>query len=482
MTTRSSLPSRRTLLHTLTLGAGGLATLGSWNRDVRNMSLLPGTVRAAISGPPKRLLIFFTINGIRPDSKWNDWLLPGATETSFTFSDITKPAERHRDQLVFFDGMIYGTKVDFGNTHWTGTQVSLTGANMVSKTDPTKLQGDLGRPDGPSIDVFLGAKIGAVATPKWPSLQMNLCAPGEASNVSRTETGQELPAFHDPWDVYGKMFGSIGTSQAAPDPSLLRRVMMRQSVLDAVSKDVGDLRRRLPREDRDRMDAQLDAIRTLEARLAQGSGNAAGAGCSKPSLPTAVPDVHATKVYPQVLHATSDLVVSAMACDLTRFAMIGWRISGRQDPSDFDPINSPYQEHAMSHDHMLEFGQLKSWYMSEFANVLDKLKAIPEPGPNGTMGTMLDNTIVLWATEQSIGHTHTRMPWMTAGGRNLGVNTGRCLKLPVIYDNGFPARSDKGYPHARLLLSFAHAMGLTDTKSFGIASLGNAPMDGYLKT
>jgi hypothetical protein len=123
--------------------------------------------------------------------------------------------------------------------------------------------------------------------------------------------------------------------------------------------------------------------------------------------------------------------------------------------------------------------RLKTWYMSEVVYILDRLKAIPEGE-----GTMLDHTIVFWVTEISMGHQHGRMPLFTAGGKGLGVNTGRCLKLPTTYDGGalynHKWRRDKGYPHGHLLVSILNALGLPET-TFGDAELIKGPMTGYLR-
>lgn len=277
---------------------------------------------------------------------------------------------------------------------------------------------------------------------------------------------------------YEKMFSAIPDQGkvAAPDPQALKRALLRGSILDGAAKEVEAFRRTLPAEDRARADAQLDAIRTLEGRLANGGERPApGMACKRPTTPAVKLDPKATKTYPQLLQTSIDAVVAALACDLTRVVMLGCDLTQTDGPTDYAPLNDVNAEHALSHDYREKFEKLRGWYMEQVAYLLDRLAAIPEGD-----GRMLDNTIVLFATEISRGHTHDRMPFFTAGGRNLGVNVGTFHKLPIVHQNPFPQRSDKGYPHGRLFTSIINAMGLP-AESFGIPTINKGPMDGYLK-
>ncbi len=470
--------SRRSALQQLALGAGGLSFAASAKRD---LTLFGGPAAAAMA-QPKRLIVLVSLFGIREGGNWSDWLVPGATETDFALAGQTLPLGKHKANAVFFDNLVFGTTVNWGDTHLAGNIPALTASRLVKSNGQPYAQGEEAlvgkcKAGGPSIDAYLGHKIGRTVTPQWPSLQMNF-QQGGGSFVSYGMDGTMLPAASNPWDVYGKMFAQIpdgGT--VTPDPALAKRVLRRKSVLDAVAKDVGEFKRRLPPEDRARADAQLDAVRTLETRFASG-GQAPGAGCKKPALGAPM-DARDTKRWPEIRRATSDLVVASMACDLTRFAMINWRGGYDRPLCNFAPLNSSHYEHEMSHDFRDEFLKMKQWYMAEAAYLADRLEAIPEAGPDGRMGSMLDNTIILWATEISMGHQHGRMPFFTLGGKNLGVRGGRCLKLPTIWQNNLLYRKERGYPHARLFVSLLQAMGLPES-TFGDPDVGKGPMDGYL--
>lgn len=475
----SKLWSRRSLMQTLTVGGAGLSFMGAWNREVNGLSLLGQDVRAALTGPPKRLIVFFSKHGIREGAPWENWCA-GGTAKDWSLGPVTKPLEKHKDDLVFFDNLTFGAGNNWTDAHWTAIRSALTAALMV---DPkTRQRSDeyswlKTMPDGPSIDQYLAEKLGKIATPQWPSLVLNARG-GTFSFASIDKNGQVVSAFDNPYTVYDRLFSSIPDQGKAstPDPNALKRALLRGSVLDGVAKEVEAFKKRLPVEDRTRADAQLDAIRTFEQRLGNGGERPApGASCKKPAVPATRLDPKAAATYPQLLNATSDAVVAALACDLTRVVMFGCDITQTDGPVGFAPFNSTHSEHDLSHDYRADFESVRSWYMGQVAYLLDRLKSIPEGE-----GTMLDNTIVLFATEISRGHGHERMPFFTAGGKNLGVDVGKFLKLPIIHQNPFDKRSDKGYPHGRLFVSILNALGLAD-KTFGIPSINTGPMDGYLK-
>jgi hypothetical protein len=93
---------------------------------------------------------------------------------------------------------------------------------------------------------------------------------------------------------------------------------------------------------------------------------------------------------------------------------------------------------------------IRRWYMEQFAYLLGKLDEIPEGE-----GTMLDNTVVVLASEIAQGntHSHTDAPFLLAGSAGGYFQTGRYLA----YD---------AQPHNNLLVSLLNAMGVPAT-TFG---------------
>ena len=82
------------------------------------------------------------------------------------------------------------------------------------------------------------------------------------------------------------------------------------------------------------------------------------------------------------------------------------------------------------------------WFCEQFAGVLRRLNAVPEGD-----GTMLDNTVVLFANGMADGFWHAirNVPWMVAGGKGV-LKPKNFLNFATGSGN-----STKFIPHIRLL-------------------------------
>ena len=201
-------------------------------------------------------------------------------------------------------------------------------------------------------------------------------------------------------------------------------------------------------------------------------------------MATCVPPTHAGGArptdasgadFPKLARMQIDNLVAAFACDLTRVSCLLFR--GREYAvfkCGFDPVNQGGESlHGLSHDNTSDgyasFKRGKAFMFSLVAELATKLKNIPEAG-----GNMLDNTIIFVGSEIGRGHTNAGLQFLTVGGKNLGVNRGRLMRL------GAAREPNQGVAHNRLLVSFLQAMGLPDT-TFGESNgTGAGPLPGYL--
>jgi hypothetical protein len=103
---------------------------------------------------------------------------------------------------------------------------------------------------------------------------------------------------------------------------------------------------------------------------------------------------------------------------------------------------------------------IRRWYMEQFAYLLSRLDAIQEGE-----GTMLDNTVVLLASEITQGNTHSHVdaPFLLAGSGGGYFKTGRHLNFAG------------DIPHNNLLVSIMNAMGLPAT-TFGDPEFCSGPL------
>jgi hypothetical protein len=168
-----------------------------------------------------------------------------------------------------------------------------------------------------------------------------------------------------------------------------------------------------------------------------------------------------------------DLLVQAMACNLTRVGVVHASIHTSElimsrfagtpmyDPG-FDMRSHQASHYGAAHDlahrEYLAFVQQSTWWIEQLAYLLGQLAARPEGE-----GTMLDYSLVLCCTEVCDGNTHGHddMPFILAGGGGGKIRTGRVMQL--------------GYRrHGDLLVAIANAMG-DNLTSFGDASSGPLP-------
>ena len=221
-------------------------------------------------------------------------------------------------------------------------------------------------------------------------------------------------------------------------------------------------------EDRNKLDAHLTAMRDVETRLVgmTGSGTAAsgGASCTKPTEQAV--DLKNDDLYLKAGQMQMDLAVAALACDQTRILTFQWSYSESEHLFAFLEISGNH--HAISHDFSSSganydaYNKIQTWYAQQFAYLLGKMDAYKEGAR-----TLLDNSVVLWATEigESTQHDLTMMPYVLAGSAGGKLRAGRLVDYAT-------TRRDNN----QMLVSIGQAMGATDLASFGDPSGATGPL------
>jgi hypothetical protein len=204
-------------------------------------------------------------------------------------------------------------------------------------------------------------------------------------------------------------------------------------VLDAVTDDLRDLKKRVGAADAVRLDQHLQGVRELETRIALlQQAQPSFAACRRPDAPPlGYPDIDGRPQLKAINRALVDLGVMALACDQTRvFAnYFTFPQSNNLFPQAYDG------HHRLTHD---EPGDQPQVYavtkqcIDEYAYLLQALDAVPEGD-----GTLLDHCAVLGTSEVSLGHTHAldEFPIFVGGSlhgslvsghhiRALGANAG----------------------------------------------------------
>jgi hypothetical protein len=392
--------------------------------------------------PPKRFIFMLTGNGFQQ----NGWTASGAGAT-FTLGSSLRALDPFKSKLLIMRGLDNDVSYDGpGAGHQKGVGAWLTGRPLNEGDFGGGGDALSGWASGISVDQRIANVIGGET--RLPSLELGVGVSGSNNRHRLAYTGSDapLPPDSSPQRVYERVFAPI-VGDAGTLARLRRR---RQSVLDWVRGDLGRLNGQLGVEDRPSLEAHLENIREIERQL-----DTAASSCAAPGAPATF-DPMRDENYERAGTLQIDLLVAAMACDITRVSTLLW--SGGTSGQRFPSLGFTESHHTLSHDgdsntaSQGKLRQIDRFYAARFAHLLQRLDETPEPGG---AGTMLDNTVVMWGSELSKGNTHSRrdMPVALAGGLGGYFRGNRFVRFT-------------GQPHNNLLLTILHGFGIMDA-SFG---------------
>lgn len=426
----------------------------------------------ATAAPIRRFVVFTMPNGTRNSMFW-----PTGSETSFTLQPLTTPLEPFKSKLTFLRGIRLNDALQngalggtLGSEHARGTGGMLTARPLNSGTEFVSFGNTTsGWGSGQSIDQYLVDRLAPPTT--FPSLQLGVHVRDTEvrARVSYRASNQPIPPREDPEDVFSALFGGATTTPDTPNPELERLWAQRKSVFDLSNAETERVLRLVGAEDRVKLEAHLSAMRDVEQRLVGATGTGVqpdtGTGaCSTPGM-TEV-DLAVDDQYLETGRLQMDLAAAALACDQTRILTFQWSYAESEHLFQFLGIDGNH--HAISHDFSSSgvnyeaYNAIQTWYAEQLAYFLGKLDSYQEGD-----GTLLDNTLLLWATEigESTQHDLMLMPYVLAGSAGGAVRAGRFI------DYGSSPKDNN-----QLLVSIAHAMGADDLTAFGDGSGATGPL------
>lgn len=372
--------------------------------------------RAQATLQARRLVIFFTPNGTahRTD-RWH----PKPTADGYTVDagDVLEPLMPHKANIMPVSGLYF---VDHTN-HEGGMRAMLTAG-------------------GPhSVDQYIAARIGGGSRFRSLSFGVQTSAWGASTQTRMSYAdGQLIHPEDSPSNAFTRLFGAV----AGGPTELAKLRRRRQSILDAVRGDLGAMKSRLGAEQAVKLDAHLSALRAMEIGL--DAPQPMGSGCTTPVL---MMDAQDPSNFPAITNAQIDLLVSSLACDMTRVATL--QLAHTVSPLVPTWLGSTISHHELSHRGDDEFVRAERWFTEQFGSLLTKLAAREDPLGGGSL---LDTSAVIWAKELGDGGLHTceDVPFVLAGKAGGRWNPGRYVQRPAT-------------PHNKLLTELCQAMGLTDT-------------------
>lgn len=262
---------------------------------------------------------------------------------------------------------------------------------------------------------------------------LDLSATGDPNeHYSARNTHSRTAAEVSPINFYARMFGSEfvdpNSADFKPDP----KIMVRQSVLSAVTDDRKSLLASVGSSDRAQLDEYFTSVRELESQLGlqleKPAPNEACARIAAPKDPGEMDQSAAGVEIGQVETSHRDLtriLTMALACNQTHVFNMVWSHGG----SRLRRAGATINHHSLSHEEQLDpklgYQIQTAWFnkrsMDSLAEFIAAFKAVREGA-----GTLLDNTLILAGSETCFAKVHSvdDIPFMSAGRAGGRIKTG----------------------------------------------------------
>ena len=391
----------------------------------------------------KRLIVMFSPNGTLPDEFWPDQFGP---DVPLQLKPMLSALEPFREQTLILKGVDNKIRGD-GDNHMRGMSCLLTATEL----NPGNIQGGSHTPAGWAGGISIDQEVRNFfqsreeTRTRFGSLEFGVAVPNRADPWTRMcYAGDDKPIapIDDPGQMFEKLYGGAQDRETV------------SSVLDHIKEDLERISRKLSREDKAKLQEHMQHVRQLEKDIA------AAAEQSKLQHPEPDIDPNIELVNdntPQISRMQIELLVNAMANDMTRVASLQYMRSVGQARMRWLDVEEGH--HSLSHepdnnaDAHAKLMRINSWFAAELAYLAKRLQETPEPDDSGT--NMLDNTQIVWINELGKGNSHTldNIPFLLVGG-GAEFKMGRALDLD-------------GSAHNRMWLALAHGLGHRDLQSFG---------------
>lgn len=330
--------------------------------------------------------------------------------------------------------------------HWSG-HAAILGGGAPEKT---------GIMVGESFDNKVADAIGA--TTRFRKLDLAPCGDPKANYSTRTGSAYSTPET-TPLELYARLFGEGFQDPNDPNWSPDPNIMLRRSVLSAVSEQRQALMADVGYNDKIKLDQYFTSLREIENQLAlQLEKPAPAEACEIPGEPEATPKSITVDVVNQNTQIMSKLLAMGLACNQTRV---------------FNMVHTPGTSttyikgeaktyHQITHDeptdaelgYQPETSRLAGMVMDGFGLFLKEMDAIQEGDR-----TLLDNSIVMAFSDTGYAKIHSleNIPVFLAGGAGGRHKAGQHV-------------ASKGEPISRLSLTAMELAGASPGE-FGVGAM-----------
>jgi len=434
-------------------------TAKSWHLDRRTfvmgsgvslglpwLECMAASKKAKPEDKPRRICAMYFGFGVslpKKKGKQAQWRwFPDGQGRDYKFTETLKPLQAHRKDVTVLGGLSHPNGRRMGG-HDTG-DTFLTGSFLNNKFLRNSV----------SVDQVAAQTLGEKT--RFPSLVLStdggVGEPTRSSTLSYDGKGRPLPALNQPQQIFDRLFG-VGDADTL---ARRRRLQSASGMLDRVLEDSKSLRKLLGTQDQRKFDEYLAAVRQIEKRVERAQR---WLTIPRPTLrdeERKMLRLDSDEKTPMLFIRTMyDLIYLAFRTDSTRVAT--YQITNMADASSkagkFPQLQGwKMHLHSLAHAWNKPKGavQLGKWdrFMAEqLAYFLKRLSTAQEEN-----GSVLDNSLVLYGSSNSITHNNRNYPLVLAGGSKLGIHHGQFLK--------FGAQ----VPLSNLFLTMLNSIGVPGTK------------------
>ncbi len=407
---------------------------------------------------PKRLIVWFTPCGFQLDGFPTSLALEGTSLAALA---------PHASDLIVTRGLsMVSAGAQNAADHPSGWGHMLTGNVCDIAAD------DVLSASNASIDQVVASRIGL--TRRASSLH----GISSIRTMSFDADGNPVHPENDPRVAFDRLFGGVAAPDAPASAGPSSEALRRRTILGAVRGSYERFRCQLGAEDRVRLDAHLDQVRDIERRLDVMPPTTAAC-----TIPTMGPTSDERAVGR--LHA--EILVRAMACDITRVGTLQWYAHTALYGSSYD-WGGLSSHHQASHD-----GANRA-YDEAFAEELAHLLSLLRDTEAEDGQPLLHHTAVLCISELALNtHLHhlADMGVIIAGQAGGALSTGRYIDFLADRRGTFTRAPDwkrqhepENYfedfdvPHNRLLTELVNAV--SDPSLEPLTGFGAPGFDGDL--
>lgn len=404
---------------------------------------------------PLRMGFAYIPNGVIMEN-WK----PKELGKNFALPPTLKPLENRKGDIQVFSGLDHtkaNSNGDGGGDHARANATFLTGC-QARKTAGSNIR------VGKSVDQIAASYIGNQT--KLPSLELSgdkvrrsgKCDSGYSCayqfNLSWKTESMPMSPESNPRLVFERLFGK--SLQQDDNKAQAQRLRHNKSILDFVLEDARSLRRRLGRDDREKIDEYFVAVRELEERIEKTE-------TKNINFREEIPPEGVPQSYKDHLRLMFDMMALAFQTDSTRVSSFLLAHDGSN--RSFKEVGVSEGHHSLSHHRendlkKRKLAKIDRFYVEQFSYFLDKLDRAKENDGS----SLLDHCMILYGGGISDGnrHRHVDLPVLLAGGKAHGLQTGRHHDFSSGSYNGHTNlnKEGAGMPMTNLHLGLLKKMGV----------------------